>query len=305
MDHEMFTAKQRQQVGIGLGQLVELGYIQLNPEIKDANPLMYRPGTINVWCLALRDLSPGQIKIGFDILVSTWTMAFNRKPGPGDLREALNQRRAKDWSAIWNEVNERAHEFIYPEFDSATKQIRQPEWSSPMVAEVVRLLGGPAHILEEINTGELTTVRAQFRDVCSQVLQRVTQPGHTQLAPAHHSGAPMIAAPEPRALPALTGETPEQIIARTRKLLGMSDSSRQTLADKMDRAAEAVVSGDLTQAEAEQYVTALHKTMREKQPPAPPTRQKLVLPAEPPQGVGAAELIAGIAGAMAGKRKFG
>ncbi|MEJ5201895.1 MAG: hypothetical protein WHV66_06630 [Anaerolineales bacterium] len=124
--------------------------------------------TINVWELALRDLSDAEVEAGFELFISHSTSEFARVPRPGDIRAALESVTQATWYEAWDEIMRLAPLYIYPLY-SGGKHIT-PEFSSEIVKTAMERMGGPQYFAS-IENKDLNTARAQFRVMYESIIR--------------------------------------------------------------------------------------------------------------------------------------
>lgn len=125
--------------------------------------------TVKVWELALKDLSDQQVTFAFEAYITHSVSDYNRIPRPGDLRKLVEAAEAISWDQAFEEIQAKAHSCLYPFFSGG--RFHEVTWSTPDVRTAMYRMGGP-EFFAELQSGNLNTARAQFRQVWENMERR-------------------------------------------------------------------------------------------------------------------------------------
>jgi hypothetical protein len=146
-------------VSWGLKRLDSVGDIKMNEF------------TLETWCLSLAgELSVDEIRAGFIYLFKTGTSKYNPKYKASDIIAYIKSLKASSWSEAWEEA-------CYKSFrsqDDSTHLTGGINWTDPLVGDVVSRIGGVS-VLKTMLTKDVPIIRAQFRDMYNQALDRKDQ----------------------------------------------------------------------------------------------------------------------------------
>lgn len=145
----------------------------------------------DLWEIALNDLTDDEVQRGVALFIRQSTSAYGNKiPRPGDIIDALQVSSGITWELAYKEAIEKHEAMISPPFYAG--KYHPPVWSSPLIPEVIKAMGGPEQF-KLLRPGDQATMRAQFRNAWRNAEERA---GGRVMLEYHESEAPP-ALPEP------------------------------------------------------------------------------------------------------------
>lgn len=159
----------------------------------------------DLWQIALDDLTDDEVQRGVALFIRQSTSAYGNKiPRPGDIIDALQVSGGITWELAYREAIEKHEAMISPPFYAG--KYHPPVWSSPLIPEVIKAMGGPEQF-KLLRPGDQATMRAQFRNAWRNAEERA---GGRIMLEYHESEAPpALPASDERESPQI-GLTPEK-----------------------------------------------------------------------------------------------
>jgi len=118
--------------------------------------------TVTAWAMVLDDYPVHVVEKALLQYMKNPKKTYTKIPRPDQVVEIIQQTLNNSWDEVFDEICSKAYRSLHPILNMG--QWIEVEWSSPDVPVLMDRMGG-AHYFTELETKNLGTARAQFRQI--------------------------------------------------------------------------------------------------------------------------------------------